>query len=183
MAWPRKRSGIVAVSPDGKLLATGGNDGQVKLWDAATGTPLARSIIAHSAPVTGLAFSPDGSRLFSGSLDKTIRAWQVGDGTALGGINTPAPVNAMAIVSEGAQIAAGGADNLIRVWDIAAATVQPPAETVPVSTLAGHEQPITSLANTPGMPAPVFSAVPTARHGCGTWRTEKFSTSSIMVAR
>ncbi len=98
-----------------------------------------------------------GAGCFRPSLDKTIRTWQAGDGAAFGGVNTQAPVNAIAIVNEGAQIAAGGADNLIRVWDIAAATVQPPAETAPASTLAGHEQPIMSLASVPGMPARIFS--------------------------
>ena len=80
------------------------------------------------------------------------------DGAALGGINTPAAVNAMAIVGDGSQIAAGGADNLIRMWNIASATRNKwPTQPRAVAAFSGHAQPITSLANVPGMPARVLS--------------------------
>ena len=71
----------VATSADGKLLATGGNDGQLKLWDAATGAAVRTILGNHAGPVTSLVFSADGTRLISGSLDKTVCAWQTADGT------------------------------------------------------------------------------------------------------
>ncbi|HEY1600046.1 MAG TPA: c-type cytochrome domain-containing protein [Pirellulales bacterium] len=146
----------ITVSADGKWLATGGNDGQVKLWDATQGAA-ARTLSGHTAGITSLVFSADGARLFSGSLDKSVRCWQVADGAAQGGISVPAAVNAVAIMADGSQIAAGGADNLIRVWNIASATSQQVAEAAPVAAFSGHAQPITSLANVPGMPPRILS--------------------------
>jgi len=145
----------VAVSPDGKIIATGGNDGQIKLWEATGGAPQ-RTLAGHTAGVSSLVFSADGARLFSGSGDKTVRAWQVADGAALGGVNVPAAVNAVAVLSDG-QIAAGAADNQIRVWNADALAKQQVADAAPNATLAGHEQPVTSLASVPGMPVRIFS--------------------------
>src|SRR3954470_13165761 len=58
----------VAISPDGALVASGGRDHAVKLWDYATGTPV-RTLEGHKGMVLRLAFSPDGKTLASASED------------------------------------------------------------------------------------------------------------------
>ncbi len=66
----------VAFSPDGKLLATGGADRVVRLWDLATGK-VVRELKGHRMSITAIAFSREGKRLLSSSLDHTIRVWGV----------------------------------------------------------------------------------------------------------
>ncbi|HEX7375629.1 MAG TPA: c-type cytochrome domain-containing protein, partial [Pirellulales bacterium] len=105
----------IAVSTDGKWLATAAADHSIKLWDLATGQ-LARALAGHTAAVTSLRFSPDAARLFSGSADKSIRVWQTADGAPLGRIDTPQPVTAVALIGAGERIATGGGDNNIRIW-------------------------------------------------------------------
>jgi WD40 repeat protein len=51
-------------SPDGKTLASPGDDHTVKLWDVRAGLEVA-SFEEHTAPATGLAFTPDGATLIS----------------------------------------------------------------------------------------------------------------------
>src|SRR5262249_40600760 len=76
LAAPANRALAVAFSPDGRLLATGGLDRQVQLWDVATGRIL-RSLAGHRGPVETLAFAPDGKSLASGSSDTTVLVWSV----------------------------------------------------------------------------------------------------------
>jgi WD40 repeat protein/uncharacterized caspase-like protein len=76
-----KEGGVhnVCFSPDGSLIATGGYDNAVRLWDPGTGK-LIREMKGHGAAIWVLTFSPDGLHLLSGSADKTARLWDVATG-------------------------------------------------------------------------------------------------------
>jgi WD40 repeat protein len=66
----------MAVTPDGRTLASGGADRTIHLWELPTGRSLARWE-AHDANVTALAFRPDGRTLVSGAADGTLKLWDL----------------------------------------------------------------------------------------------------------
>lgn len=69
----------VVVSPDGTTLASCGNDGLIKLWDAATGAPR-RTLAGHAAHVYNVAFHPSGTRLVSADLMGVVKDWDITTG-------------------------------------------------------------------------------------------------------
>lgn len=76
--WAR----AVAVSPDGKLVASCGNDHLVKLWSAADGAAV-RTLAGHDCHVYNVAFHPGGTRLASCDLKGTVKEWDVTTGAAV----------------------------------------------------------------------------------------------------
>jgi len=70
----------LSVSPDGKLLATCGNDHLVKLWSLPDCNPV-RELAGHSSHVYNVAFHPSGQRLASADLIGIVKDWDVTKGT------------------------------------------------------------------------------------------------------
>ena len=68
----------IAFAPDGRRLATVGDDGSVRIWDVATAETL-MTLKGHTRRVTSVAFSPDGECLASAAPDSSIRIWSAQD--------------------------------------------------------------------------------------------------------
>ena len=70
----------MAFSRDDKVLASGGSDKIVWLWDTETWRPKGRIIGRGADYVTSVAFSPKASVLASGCVDKTVQLWDAKTG-------------------------------------------------------------------------------------------------------
>jgi WD40 repeat protein len=72
----------VTWSPDSRMLATGSDDNNIRLWDIESGE-LVRTLEGHQGSVWSVAWSGDGQWLASGTGDRTVRLWDVESGTEI----------------------------------------------------------------------------------------------------
>jgi tetratricopeptide (TPR) repeat protein len=107
----------VAYGPDGRHLASAGDDTAVKVWDVTTGREVL-TLRGHSGPVHGVAYSPDGRRLASASDDGMVKVWDTETGQeALALRGHSGTVYGVTYSPDGCRLASASFDGTVKIWD------------------------------------------------------------------
>ena len=106
----------LAMSPDGKFLATASADQSARLWDMSTGREAVR--LDHASTVEALAFSSDGRYLATGSRNSTIQVWEMSSGKTVQEMHHSDGVVKVAFSPDGQYLASAGRSDIALVWAV-----------------------------------------------------------------
>ena len=104
---------VVSFSPDGTLLASGGHDGTVKLWDVSSKSNVA-TLTAHADWVNSMSFSPDGTLLASATWDE-VKLWDVSSKSNVATLTATA--FSMSFSPDGMLLASAAPEG-VKLWDV-----------------------------------------------------------------
>lgn len=175
----------LAITPDGRLAASGSLDRAVILWDLDRGART-RTFTGHSAAVVAVAFDRDATRLAAGSAEGRVLVWEVESGKLLHDWQASAPKSGLAEWSRalqghpagarglafsprGGQLAVAAGESLVRVYDLTSGES--------VRELSGHEGAATAVR---------YSADGATIVSCGTDRTVRTwdaATGALLTTR
>lgn len=136
----------VSFSPDGKYLATGAEDKQIRIWDIAK-KRIRGILTGHEQDIYSLEFSRDGRILVSGSGDRTARIWDWQNTRCLHELRIndvdqqDLGMTSVATSPDSRLVAAGSLDKVVRVWDAHTGQL--------LERLEGHKDSVYSVAFMP----------------------------------
>ncbi len=131
----------VAFSPDGKLVAAGTTDGEIRLWNITQSIPLF-TFQGHTDWVYAVAFSPDNKTLISGSDDQSVRIWDIDTRQTLKVLRGHTHwILTVALSPDGKILVSGGEDRVLLLWDVETGQL--------LKTLQGHRERVWSVAFSP----------------------------------
>jgi len=109
-----------AFSPDGKLIVTGDDSGDVVVWDVTQNPPVVVTmLVGHTGPISSVAFSPrDPNRVVSSSEDDSAILWDVVSGKPLQIWPHDSNVYDAEFSADGQRVVTAGDDRRVRVWSI-----------------------------------------------------------------
>jgi WD40 repeat protein/beta-lactamase regulating signal transducer with metallopeptidase domain len=153
LSGPTYRILALAVSPDGKTVATAGEDKIVKVQDAETGRVLAL-LEGHEDFVVGIAFAPDGKTIATASFDGTVKLWDVPTAANGGAMKARLTLKghsnwvfAVAFAPDSKMLATAGYDKTVKLWDLDGRAEE--GVLTPKHTLKGHRGTVRAVAFSP----------------------------------
>ena len=145
---------VLSFLPDRSRLASGLYDHTVRLWDCASGVPIA-TLKGHSESVTSLSFSPDRSRLASGLYNHTVRLWDCASGVPIATLKGHSDfVTSLSFSPDRSQLVSGSYKDTVILWDCATGAS--------IATIKGDPQSVHSLScshNGPQLPSMLAGTV------------------------
>ncbi len=133
----------VAFSPNGALIAAGGDDGAVRLWNAHNHQPVATMRPSPPYQIWSVAFSPDNRQVVSAAGDdnNSVQLWDVDPAGPTGPamVGRPGfPLYSVSFSPDGRSIISASNDGTVRVWDVATRRS--------IAVMSGDENPVLSVA-------------------------------------
>jgi len=131
----------IALSPDGKFIASGGSGNSVKIRSIKDGETV-RILQGFTAPVNYVIYSPDGVLVAACSQDKTIKIWRVADGQLMKDLTShTASVSSIAFNKEGTLLVSGSYDKKVNLWRVSDGAL--------LKSLSGHSAAVTAVSVSP----------------------------------
>ena len=125
-----------AFSPDETRIATASEDGTACVWDAATGTRIAR--LQHARPVVHVEFSPDGRRVVTASQDGTARVWDAATGApACAPLHHAGSLVTAQFGADDSHVLTAGRDGTVRLWALPSPVPEPVLRVKPEASYFG----------------------------------------------
>ncbi len=128
----------VELSPDGRMVASGGSDRALRLWNLESGE-CERTLQGHEAFISGLAWHPTEPRILTASADGTLRVWNLDQGRCVDILEGHrGAVRDLALDADRRMIVSAGQDGAVGFWDLATGSN--------IRFLRGHRGAVTSVA-------------------------------------